>query len=161
MVQVLAMPLSVKSGGAWRTATGVYAKSGGVWRDCVGVWVKVSGTWQRVFTKSAGVTPFTITGFSPASPLYKTRVGTGVIGSNTITVQTANGSGSLTYSWSVVANNVGGSFGGGTTSAGVLFNTASQAAPNTGQTTLRCTVTDTGDGNRQQIADCVIDWEWL
>jgi hypothetical protein len=136
-------------------------KPGGTWLEALGVWRNHGGNWTKVHGGTGGgFTQFTITGFSPASPLYKTRVGTGVIGSGTMTVQLANGSGSFTYSWSVVANNVGGSFSGGTTSASALFNSGSQAAPNTGQTTLRCTVTDTGDGNRQQTADIVIDWEW-
>ena len=155
------MPASVKQGGTWKTLTGLHVKNGGTWKEVLAAHVKNGGTWKQFYAKASGVTPFTITGFSPSSPVFRTRVGTGIIGSGTITVQTANGSGSLSYSWSVVANNAGGAFSGGTTSASVLFNTGSSGAPNTGQTTLRCTVTDAGDGNRQQTADCVIDWEWV
>ena len=40
------MPVSVKIGGAWKTATNVYNKVGGVWKTATDMPVKVGGVWK-------------------------------------------------------------------------------------------------------------------
>lgn len=40
------MPVSVKVGGAWKTATAVYNKVGGVWKTATDMPVKIAGAWK-------------------------------------------------------------------------------------------------------------------
>lgn len=40
------MPVSVKVGGAWKTATAVYNKVGGVWKTASDMPVKIAGAWK-------------------------------------------------------------------------------------------------------------------
>lgn len=40
------MPVSVKVGGAWKTATAVFNKVGGVWKTAADMPVKVGGVWK-------------------------------------------------------------------------------------------------------------------
>ena len=117
---------------------------------------------SQLLGKSSG-TPFTITGFTPASPAYLSRMGSGVYGFS-VTVEHSNGVGPITYVWSVVSlsgASVGSTFGGGSTSKTVNFNSTFQNAPNLGYVTLRVVVTDTGYSNRTQTADFDAEIEWV
>lgn len=107
--------------------------------------------------KSA-ITPFTISGFSPSSPGYLLRFGAGVQ-SRSIQVVLANGSGSFSYSWSVISNNAGGSLSNASSQT-CTFTTGSISPYDYRTTVLRVTVTDNGDGGRQQTADFTQNWEW-
>lgn len=40
------MPVSVKIGGVWKTATAVYNKVGGVWKTAADMPVKIAGVWK-------------------------------------------------------------------------------------------------------------------
>jgi hypothetical protein len=108
---------------------------------------------------SAGTTAFTISGFSPASPISKLKIGVGSL-TQAVTVSTLNGVGPFTYSWSIVSDDAGGSITSGGSTVTATYQTMSVSPNATRQTVLRCTATDTGDGSRQQTADCTINWEW-
>ena len=43
------MPGSIKNGGIWRSATGLYIKVGGTWRTVTSAYVKVGGQWKQWF----------------------------------------------------------------------------------------------------------------
>jgi len=47
------MPVSVKVGGVWKTATSVYNKVGGVWKTASDMPVKVGGAWKTGILTSA------------------------------------------------------------------------------------------------------------
>lgn len=59
------MPVSVKIGGVWKTATAVYNKVGGVWKTAADMPVKIAGVWktgilaQGAFESIATVAPTT------------------------------------------------------------------------------------------------------
>ena len=123
------------------------------------------GTWVCVHEKPGSGTPpgggfvqFTITGFSPASGGTASRLSNGQL-SATPTVQTSGGTGSFTYSWSVLSDDSGGTLSNNT-AATCAFSTGTQSVPHEATTTLRVTVTDTGDSNRQQTADFSRAWFW-
>lgn len=46
------MPVSVKVGGVWKTATAVYNKVGGVWKTASDMPVKVAGVWKTGILES-------------------------------------------------------------------------------------------------------------
>lgn len=52
---------NVKSGGAWRPATGVHVHASGAWRDAKEVWVKAGGVWRQAW--SARTVSIIITGY--------------------------------------------------------------------------------------------------
>ena len=41
------MPLHVKDGGTWRTATGISVKGGGTWRTIASAYIKDGGVWRQ------------------------------------------------------------------------------------------------------------------
>ena len=62
------MPVSVKVGGAWKTATNVYNKVGGVWKTAADMPVKVGGVWKTgVLIQGAYESIATFTGNGTAS----------------------------------------------------------------------------------------------
>ncbi len=159
------MPSSVKQGGTWKTITAAHVKSGGTWKEALAIYRNQGGTWVRVHEKpgsgtspGGGFTQFTITGFSPASGGSSSRLNTGQI-SGAPTVQLSGGTGSFTYSWSVLSDDSGGTLSNAS-SATCSFSTGPHSVPDERSTTLRVTVTDTGDGGRQQTADFVRSWFW-
>jgi hypothetical protein len=95
-----------------------------------------------------------------ASPSYifKGTPGSGVQNSGVITINPAGGTGSYTYSWSVLSNTAGGNFANGTTSQTNSWNSDSFGlGSGVRQTVVRCTVTS---GGSSVNVDITIDWEW-
>jgi hypothetical protein len=153
------MPTSVKHDAAWKSVTNAYVKPGGTWLEALGVWRNHGGNWTKVHGGTGGgFTQFTITGFSPSSGGTSSRLNNGQL-STAPAVQTTGGSGAFTYAWSVIADDSGGTLSN-STSQSCSFSTGSQTVPTEKQTTLRCVVTDTGDGGRTQQADFVRNWIW-
>jgi hypothetical protein len=105
------------------------------------------------------VTPFTITGFNPASPIFVGTVGAGVQ-STSVQVLLANGSGNFSYAWSVYSNTAGGSLLNATSNP-CAFNTGSfGAGSGVRETILSVVVTDNVTGRTQQEY-VTIEWEWI
>ena len=153
------MPTSIKNGGTWKTLVAPSVNQGGTWKEALGAWRNHGGTWTKVHGGTGGgFTQFTITGFSPSSGGTSSRLNTGQL-SIAPSVQTTGGSGSFTYSWSVLSDDSGGTLSNNTLQA-CSFSTGTQSVPNERTTTLRVTVTDTGDGGRTQQADFVRNWIW-
>ena len=159
------MPASVKNGGTWKTITAAHVKHEGSWKEALAVYVKQGGVWSRVHEKpGSGTSPgggfvqFTITGFSPSSGGTSSRLSNGQL-STAPTVLLSGGTGSFTYAWSVLSDDSGGTLSNNT-SATCSFSTATQTVPYEATTTLRVTVTDTGDSNRQQTSDFTRNWIW-
>jgi hypothetical protein len=159
------MPTSVKNGGTWKTITALHVKDGGTWKEALALYRNQGGTWVRVHEKpGSGTSPgggfvqFNIVGFTPNSGGTASRLSNGQL-SVTPQVLTSGGTGSFTYSWAVLSDDSGGSLSNASNQT-CSFSTATQTVPYEATTTLRCTVTDTGDSNRQQTADFVRNWIW-
>jgi hypothetical protein len=154
------MPASVKSGGTWKTITNLHVNDNGTWKEALGAWRNQGGSWVKFHGGTGGsFVPFTVTGFTPSSPMGKVRVGPGTQ-TQTVTVLLSGGSGSFTYSWAITSNDAGGSIIAGGSSAAVTFQTSSISPNASRQTVLTVTVTDTGDSNREQTGSATINWEW-
>ena len=105
------------------------------------------------------VTPFTITGFNPASPIFVGTVGSGVQ-STSVQVLLANGSGNFAYVWSVFSNTAGGAILNPNSNP-CAFNTASFGqGSGARETILSVVVTDNVTGRTQQEY-VTIEWEWI
>ena len=62
------MPVSVKVGGAWKTATAVFNKVGGVWKTAADMPVKIAGVWKTgVLVQSSFESIATFTGNNTVS----------------------------------------------------------------------------------------------
>lgn len=93
------MSIYAKSGGSWRTITGVWRKMSGTWQPIASVSSKVSGTWENVFgTMTVTVNTETADGYdeAPGSPE-----------SNSVTATVDGGTAPYSYQWIRVSGDTG------------------------------------------------------
>lgn len=92
----------INSGGVWRDFAGVPAvRTGGAWRQCQNAYRRQGGTWVNVWTAytpvSGSASPTSISGGAQGAPA------SGNVTSNATAAYGANGTGSYSYTWSIVS----------------------------------------------------------
>lgn len=144
------MPITYKDGATDRTPTAVYYQDGATLRTITEVWIgdggnrKVFGAGAPGATHTVSVTDISDSGATPGP----------VGGSSTATV--TGGVGPFTYSWSWIGSGPAGvSLSGSTTATATISWTSEIAGDRV--TTLRCTVTDTGNGSATANDDASVN----
>lgn len=147
-----------KDGATWRQLGFVYYNDAGTWRTLTQVHINDAGTWRQVFPD---VVNHTLSKSGDASGSATTTVSGGNVAAttNSVTITPIAGVGPFTYSWSHVGGTA--ATANSSTSATTTF-TRTAAAPSVNQTsnnysgTMRCTVTDTGNGNYATSIDVTV-----
>jgi hypothetical protein len=127
------MTISIKVGGAWKSAT-PYVKVAGVWKAAT-AYIKVAGVWKAIASLTASASPDPI----------NTAGSTSTLTSGGCTCAASNSVGALSYSWSFVTTD------GGITilspnSATTQFRATAMGASEARGATAICAVTDAGTG---------------
>jgi hypothetical protein len=160
------MTLFVKHSGNFKTVQKLWVKSAGVWKEVVKLFRKELGQWRLPYDSGVpggggggAILPVEIIGWTPGSD--GTSVATSSRAqSKSVAPIVGNGSGQFTYSWAVLSDTSGGSIVAGANAMQCTFNTGVHAPAAVHFTTLRLTITDTGDGNRLAVSDWTRTWEW-
>lgn len=137
------MPLHLKIGGTWKSAT-PYVKIGGVWKDAQ-AFVRAGGVWKAVAQLAATASPSTIAGSGNTSIITT---------SQNATATATGGVGPFTYAWTR-GSTIGDIQAVSPSAASTVFRATGIGPGATWDAIFICTVTDTATG--QTVATNSVD----
>jgi hypothetical protein len=150
----MAAGLHINDAGTWRAISSVYVNDAGTWRTIQNIYVNDNGTWRLVYTALTATAAGT-------APLVKAANSTNIT-SNNITATPVGGSGSYTYTWSIVTHDDPDSTPSINDSTSVTCTVTTNDNPALQRTinvTARCTVTDAVSGATAQTNTVTITHE--